>query len=351
MAAQPSRSGCCLASTWSDDAGAFMDESAKPTAGTLNRRFGRWLDRRIPPSPAITLSQRNIFIFPSSTGFAFGGLLVLLVLAAINYQASLVYAVAFLLGSMFLVTILYTFRNLSGLRIEFVSSRAGFVGEDIEFAVRVVRSASGGRSSGRAREGIQIGFPDGIARWVELYDQEADLIRLYAKGERRGYMRPGRLLVETYYPLGLLRAWTWVDLAASALVYPRPLFSALPDFVSGRRDDGELVDPQGSEDFSDIKAYQPGDPVKHIMWRSYARGDQLMVKRYASFVEPRLWLDLDQVPGDLEERLSRLTGLALQATRLGREFGLRLGAVAIRPAMGEAHLERVLRELALHGSH
>ena len=316
--------------------------------GILAQRFGRWLDRRIPPSPEISLSQRNVFIFPTATGFAFGGMLVLLILAAINYQASLVYATAFLLGSVFLVTILHTFRNLSGLRLEFVGTRPGFVGEDIEFSVRVVRPPDRGRRR-RGREGIQIGFPGGIMQWVELHRQEADVVRLYVQGRRRGYLRPGRLLVETYYPLGLLRAWTWVDLDSRALVYPKPLFGELPEPSSGRRDEGELVDPQGSEDFTDIKAYQPGDPVKHIIWRSYARGEELMVKRYASFMEPRLWLDLEAMAGHLEERLSRLTGLALEASRRGREFGLRLASLTIKPALGEAHLERVLRELALHG--
>ncbi len=56
-----------------------------------------------------------------------------------------------------------------------------------------------------------------------------------------------------------------------------------------------------------------------------------MVKRYASYLEPRLWLDLESVPGALEERLSRLTGMALTATRLEREFGLRLGSFEIKP--------------------
>jgi uncharacterized protein (DUF58 family) len=140
-----------------------------------------------------------------------------------------------------------------------------------------------------------------------------------------------------------------VDLDARALVYPRPLFQEFPATVSGRRDEGELVDPQGSEDFTDIKGYQPGDSVKHIIWRSYAGGGELMVKRYASFVEPRLWLDFDSVAGDIEERLSRLTGMALTAARRELEFGLRLGAVEINPGLGEAHLERVLRALALHG--
>ncbi len=323
-----------------------MAEAA--SSGVLGRRFGRWLDRRIPPSPVIELSQRNIFIFPTPTGFVLGGLLLLLVVAAINYQASLVYGVAFLLGSVFLVAILYTFQNLSGLRLEFVGARPGFVGEEVEVSLRVVRPKDG-RWRSRGREGIRIGFPGGILRWAELYDQEADLLRLYVQAGHRGYLRPGRLLVETRYPLGLLRAWTWVDLDARVLVYPRPLFGPFPNSVGGRRDEGELIDPLGSEDFTDFKAYQPGDPVKHIMWRSYARGDELMVKRYASFLEPRLWLDLDTVPGDVEERLSRLTGLALRATRLGREFGVRLGARRIEPGTGEAHLERVLREFALHG--
>jgi uncharacterized protein (DUF58 family) len=313
----------------------------------LGSRFWRWLDRRIPPASSIVLTQRNVFIFPTPTGFAFGGLIGLLVLGGINYQSSLIYAVAFVLLSLFLVTILYTFRNLAGLRIELVGSRPGFVGEDIEFTVRVVRPVSGGRS--RGREGIQLGWPRGIMQWAELYDREAASVRLYLTASRRGLFRPGRLLVETYYPLGLLRAWTWVDLGARALAYPQPLFGELPQPASGHREEGELIDPQGSDDFADVGLYRPGDPVRRILWRSWARGGELAVKRYASYLEPRLWLDLASVPGPLEDRLSRLTGSALQANRLDREFGLRLGASVVKPGRGEAHLDRVLRELALYG--
>ncbi len=309
----------------------------------LGQRWLRWLDRRIPPSPQVNLSQRNIFIFPTQTGFVFAGLLVLLIVGAINYQASLVYAVAFLLGSMFLMTILYTFRNLSGLTLELSSARPGFVDEDIEFALKV------GRPKGRGREGIQLGWPEGIKQWAELYGQEADTVRLYMQAKRRGYLRPGRLLVETYYPLGLLRAWTWVDLEIKALVYPKPIFQEFPTTERGSRDDGALVDPLGSDDFTDIRGYQQGDSTRHILWRSYARSGELMVKRYSSYIEPRLWLDMRDVPGDTEEKLSRLTGLALTATRLEREFGLRLGDKVFKPGVGEGHLEQVLRALALYG--
>ncbi len=312
----------------------------------LGGRFGAWLDRRIPPGQRITLSQRNVFIFPTRSGFTFGGLLVILILGAINYQNSLVHGVAFLLGSIFVVTILYTFRNLSGLSLELAQSGNGFVDEDVEFAVRVTRP------KGKGREGIQIGWPDGFKQWVEVYDREASVVKLYVRADRRGWLKPGRLLVETYFPLGLLRAWTWVDIEARALVYPKPIFQSIPATQSSRhRDEGELIDPLGSDDFVDIREYEPGDRIKNIIWRSYARSDELVVKRYASYLEPRLWFDFEDLAGDTEEKLSRLTGLALQATRAEREFGVRLPDRTIDPGVGETHLDQVLRELALFGIH
>ena len=286
-----------------------MESVAEAPKGMIGKRFSAWLDRRIPPAQRITLSQANIFIFPTSFGFVFGGLLCILILGAINYQSSLVYGVAFLMGSMFIVTILYTFRNLSGLSIELAEAHTGFVGEDIEFNIRVERP------KGNGREGVQVGWPDGLKQWVEIFATEAAVIRLFVKADVRGWLVPGRLLVETYYPLGLLRAWTWVDINAKALIYPQPIFQDVPRTTTGRRDDGELIDPLGSDDFVDIRGYVAGDPVKNIIWRSYARSDEVMVKRYASYVEPRLWFDFADMSGGTEEKLSRLTGLALRATR------------------------------------
>jgi uncharacterized protein (DUF58 family) len=323
--------------------GVATDGARSPRRIERSARFGRWLDRRIPRAHRITLSQESIFIFPTGTGFVFGLLVVLLLVGAINYQNSLVYGVAFLLGSLFLVAILYTFRNLSGLTIEFVGSEAGFVGENVEFTVRV------SRPEGRGREGIQLSWPGAVPQWAELYEAAECRVKLFVPAQRRGWLRPGRLLVETYYPLGLLRAWTWVDLDARALVYPRPVFDTPPEASLRTRDEGELVDPRGSEDFSALREYRQGDPVRRILWRSYARSDDLVVKEYASYLDPRLTLDYAALQGDVELRLSRLSGMALTADRAGRDYGLELQAVRIPAGTGEAHLTRVLRALATFG--
>ncbi|MEM6708419.1 MAG: DUF58 domain-containing protein [Pseudomonadota bacterium] len=323
---------------------ASPNDAGGDVSAALGQRFSRWLDQRIPRTRRITLSQRNIFIFPTKVGFAFGGLLVLMLVGAIQYQASLVYGLAFLLGSLFLVTILYTFRNLSGLTLEIVAERPAFVGEALPFRVRVERPA------GSVREGVKLGWQESGQSWARLAAQASDEVELYVRAPQRGYFRPGRLLVETLYPLGLLRAWTWVDLDARGLVYPKPIFGPYPARVANRRQEGTLIDPTGSEDLTDLRPYQAGDPVKHILWRSYARSDELAVKSYASYVEPRLIFDLEQLAGTLEERISRMTGLVLTATREQREFGARIGPLVLEPNVGDAHLERALRALALYGA-
>src|SRR5690606_7042062 len=75
----------------------------------------RWLSRRIPPAPRVTLDHRRIFIMPTRTGATFALVLFLMLLVAINYQNSLAYGLTFLLMSLSVLGILHTYRNVSGL--------------------------------------------------------------------------------------------------------------------------------------------------------------------------------------------------------------------------------------------
>ena len=317
----------------------FLSQSKRP----LKNQFKRWLNRRIPPQRTITLNQRSIFIFPTKTGFVYGLLLFALLLGAINYENSLIYGLTFWLGSVFFVTIFYTFRNLSGITLELQKCGKGFVDEDIEFIIKVTRPKKS------KREGIQLGWPNEPKQWAELYAAESATIHLFAKAKSRGWLNPSRLLIETYFPLGLLRAWTWIDLNAKTIVYPKPIFDDHPHVNLGGDEEGHLTNKQGSDDFYDMRSYQPGDSPRHILRRSYARQDELIVKQFAAYVDSRLILDWHQVQGVTETRLSRLTGMAINADRSGKEFGLKLPNVELTPNTGKAHLDHVLRELALYG--
>jgi uncharacterized protein (DUF58 family) len=307
-------------------------------------RFFSWLDRRIPPARRVRLGQRSIFIFPTAVGGAFVGLVAVLMLAAINYENSLIYALAFLLISLLLVTILHTYRNLAGLTVEFGGADRGFAGEDIGFCIHVKRPPGAGRV------GVQIGAPQLVPQALSIDDQESCSAVLFVNAPRRGWLDPGRFIVETSYPVGLVRAWTWIDLEARALVYPRPTFDPWPPRAVGGDRPRTHTEAAGSDDFEGLRDYRAGDPTRHLLWRAYARSGELVVKEYGSPQGSRQVFDWDDVPGDTEQRLSRLAGAVLTAARNEQAFGLRLPGFELAPASGESHAEDALRALALHGA-
>ena len=182
----------------------------------LKPLWQRWLARRIPPAASVRLNQRRIFILPSRVGAVFAVALLLMLLVGINYQNSLAYGLTFLLVSVFVVTILHTYRNLAGLVLKAGGGGAVFVGEQARFRVRL-------ESPEREHQAVALGWPPSDLVLRDVPRQGQTEVDLSQPAVRRGWLRPERLRVESRFPLGLLVAWSWVDLRQQALVYPRPL--------------------------------------------------------------------------------------------------------------------------------
>ena len=321
-----------------------MNSSANTPDSTVWRsaRFRQWLDRRMPPSNAITLDQKKIFILPTREGLFFSLLIVFMVLAGINYQNSLIFALAFLLASLLMVSILHTYRNLSGLTILAGGTLPAFAGEDAEFTVMLSRLGA------RTYEALLLGWNRDLLQGADLLEDEEVKIKLFVETRVRGSMNPGRLLIQTNYPVGLFRSWTWVDLDMSTIVYPRPVPAGDIPVVSASTDEGKLLAREGVEDFYGLREYQQGDPLKQVAWKSYARTGELLTKQFSAFADRRIWLDWGSYPGmDREARLSRLCYWVLKLDATNNEYGLRLPGVEITPRRGVEHREEILKALAI----
>ena len=316
----------------------------------MNRRWrphwDRWLARRIPASGSVRLTQRRIFIVPSRVGGAFMIALGLMLLAGINYQNSLAYGLTFLLASVFVVAILHTYRNLAGLILKAGGTTPVFVGEAGRWRVRL-------ESSGRAHQAIALGWPPADLQAVDIAEYGSVTCELNAPTTRRGWLRPGRLRVESRFPLGVLVAWSWVDLDQPLLVYPRPLPGELPLHAGADQqspEQGRLAHGQGADDFQGLKAYQPGDSRRRLDSKAYSRGQGLQVKDFASYSGLELDLDFDALDGDIETRLSRLCHWVLMLSERQQSFALRLPGLYRTAASGDAHRDACLQALALYGN-
>jgi len=308
-------------------------------------RWKRWLQRRIPPSSSVLLDQRRIFIIPSRTGAAFGGALILMLLAGINYQNSLAYGLTFFLMAVFVVAILHTYRNLAGLTLQAAGSAPVFVGEHAAFRIRLL-------SNQRTHQAIALSWPPAPGQVLDVPAQAVVECQLDLPALQRGWLRPQRLRVESQFPLGLLMAWSWVDLDQAALVYPRPLSGSLPLSAGAGQDqqeEGGQARGQGADDFQGLRSFQPGDTQSRLHWKAFSRGQGLLVKNFVSQSGNEQWLELEALDGDLETRLSLLCHWVLQFSERQQPFGLRLPGCEIAIDSGEAHRDGCLQALALFG--
>ncbi|MBA1275133.1 DUF58 domain-containing protein [Stutzerimonas azotifigens] len=304
----------------------------------------RWLDKRIPPAASVRLDQRRIFILPTAVGIAFGVALLLMLLAAINYQNSLAYGATFLLGSVFVVTILHTWRNLAGLVLQAGGAAPVFVGEQARLKVRL-------ESLGPAYQAVALGWTESGLQLLDVPAKGISEVELAMPALRRGWLRPGRLRVESRFPLGILVAWSWVDLELAALVYPRPLEGELPWSAGAddSEDEGVRAQGAGADDYQGLKPWQPGESRRRLHWKAYSRGQGMLVKDFAALVGRDLLLDLDALDADLETRLSLLCHAVLELTDRQRPFMLKLGEQVLGPGDDQAHRDQCLRALALYG--
>lgn len=306
--------------------------------------FNRWLKRRIPPSRRVNLSHRQIFIVPTRAGLALLFLLLIMLIGAINYQNSLVYAVTFLLGSLFWVSLHHTYRNLAGLELHAAGSAPVFSGEMAPFDLLLLAPR-------HEHQSLVFSWPDAQPRQVDLAKHSEARITLYHPTHRRGWLSPGRLRIETRYPLGWFVAWSLVDLDSRVLVYPRAVSLALPALGSSGQGTSEPQMAEGTDDFQGLRGYQPGDSRRRLDWRAYSRGQGLHSKVFAEPVRSTYWLDLAETPGaNIEQRLSHLAGWIMQLELADQPYGLQVADVQIATGSGDRHRDHCLRTLALYGS-
>ena len=313
----------------------------------LRQKISDWIFRAQTPETApVILVQRRIFIIPSRTGYFFAFVLLLLLIASINYSLSLGFILTFLLAGIGSISMLHTFRNLAQLAVSPGKVEPVFAGETAHFLLVLTNSTLPRFAVGVKRTKLrdaEPGFDD-----IKAHSSTTFLIPMVA--ERRGYTECGRLEIFTEYPVGLFHAWSYVDFGMRCLTYPKPDpgAGALP---ANARASGEgNVPVSGDEEFQSLRAYRPGDTPRQIAWKALAREQGLMVKEFGATASADFWLDYDSLQNlGQEERLSRLTWWVLEAERLQMPYGLKLPDQSWRPSIGQMHREQCLRALALFG--
>jgi uncharacterized protein (DUF58 family) len=316
--------------------------------GTLldrHPRVANWLYGFKPPEQGIVvLVHRRVYIVPARLGLFFGATLLVLLLGSINYALSLGFALTFLLGGTALAGMVHTARNLARIAVSAARAAPVFAGEAAQFRVVLDGRAPYDRPAILVRHmASRVQTVVDVPRFAEV---EAVLP---VPAKRRGWLPLGRIMLETRFPLGLFRAWSYVELDANCLVYPHPERTPLPAPVADASAGAAQARALGNEDFASLRNYHSSDSPRHVAWKAVARSQKMLTKQFSGEAASELWLDWAALPSglDVESRLSRLAGWVLLAERIGSLYGLRLPGFELAPGRGDAHSAACLRALAL----
>lgn len=300
--------------------------------------------RTEPEHGAVLLTLRRVYILPTRHGVLFALLLALMLTGSINYNLSLGYVLTFLLGTMGIVSILHTYRNLAALTVRPGKVEAVFAGEEAAFTVCLENPG------GLERFSIAVGRTEEESVYTDVPPHGVAHVTVKVPAKKRGWLFPGRFTLCTRFPLGLFRSWSYVNLGMRCVAYPRPE-PASPPPPTVRSSIGEGIEHgYGNEDFAGLRPYHLGDSPRHVAWKAVAREQGLLTKQFSGRAEALAWFDWEDLVGmDTEARLSRLTRWVLDADAKGVSYGLRLPGQIFNPSYGERHRQQCLEALALFG--
>ncbi len=131
--------------------------------------------------------------------------------------------------------------------------------------------------------------------WVEA--------RLRLLLHRRGFVRLRAVMIAKADPLGVFKAIVRAGRPESLLVLPRryevswaELLGRAQDRIGGQ---SQATSAGGSEEFASLREYRPGDPMRHIHWKGWARLGQPVVREFHEECFVRQGLILDTfLPGE-----------------------------------------------------
>lgn len=322
-------------------------------------RIADWIaGRHGPEAGDVTLDRRRVYILPTRPGIAFGVVTLILLVGSINYMLQLGHLLTFLVASMAVVGMHHTHSNLAQIVVRGVQVEPVFAGDVAAFHITVTNSTTADRFALRfwfapPREPFRF-FGKAVhderpTVTIELPAQGLRTVSVPLPAPIRGRLPAPRMTIETRYPFGLWRAWSYLTPALTAIVYPAPETDA-PPLPLTRSGDGDTVGVAASgDDFAGVRPYQPGDAHKMIAWKLAARSDELSVKQFESAGGGELMLDYDALPEVLgiEGKLSRLTRWVLDADASHCRYGLKLPDAMIFIGSGTAHREHCLTALAV----
>ena len=258
-----------------------------------------------------TLKQRDLFILPNRFGIYVGFLVFASFAMGYRVQNNFILLGVIFLFLIFMLSLIASVRNLQGLSFSFRTAPYYLASETQHVMLSLQRPDPA--------YNLELHLPTSDKLVLNLPKGQAEIRPAIGRLPRGVHTIP-KLKVQTRFPFGIVRCWSWLSPSLSMTVCPtpdmkplsayprssqRPARDGLDDFstqmppqASPQTDDGSLQDPRIFED---------GDLPSRIDWKRFAATRELLTR---DFSPPDTGDVLLQAPANMEKEaaLSYLCG-------------------------------------------
>jgi uncharacterized protein (DUF58 family) len=288
------------------------------------------------------MKRGNFKVKITKPGIFFVLLTIVLGVAAINTGNNLLYLIAGLMLSIMALSGLSSFFNLVNLELSLETPGEIYASQQALLTIRI-------RNKKRYLPSFLLGMstPLGIS-WLPYLPPKKGLdLNLWMVFPKRGWQNLAEITLSSYFPLRFFSRSFKYFTDETYLVYPKPIFSPLPQaaFSEGEEGEGNQRDKQ---DFRGLREFEEGDDLRYVHWVATAKLNKFILKEYRGSGFKDIVLSIGPEIESIEEHLSRLTYLTNTLIKAGYTVGLEANSLYLPPNRGERQRKDILKALALY---
>lgn len=291
----------------------------------LKQQVSQWIAKRFQVDSVKTLLQKDVLVFIYKQGFLYLVLILITFIAGINYGNNLILGFCFLLSAILCISFYLTFKQLHDLKIEIVMPEVGQVHQPSIIKLMLKQHDKTVR---------YLRIQSSQQEQMIYVNQVQQTIELPVLPQQRGLYEFGVIKVYSTYPLGLVRAWTYL--------YPKQKIWIAPKAHDWRKEhkNQPTMAHDSLDEFKELRAFREGDSYQNVAWKQVARGQGFFIKMFeAQANHQHLEIDYQQIPAlGHEEKLSFMMGLVEQCEQLGDDYALILPHARLECGQGYSQL-------------
>jgi uncharacterized protein (DUF58 family) len=299
----------------------------------FKQQLHQWIAKRFQVDQSKTLRQKDVLVFIYKQGFLYVILILITFIAGINYANNLILGFCFLISAILCISFYLTFKQLHDLHVDVVLPEEGQV-DQVLLLKLLFKQPVGATRYLRIQWQAQEQF---------IYlDQSQHSLELAIVPENRGRYQFDGIKIYSTYPLGLVRAWTYL--------YPKKNVWIAPKAFDWHKEhkNKPTAAYDSLDEFKELRSFQYGDSYQNVAWKQVARGQGFLIKMFeAQAHHQHLEIDYQQIPAQgHEEKLSFMMGLVEQCEQLGDDYALILPHARLERGQGQVQLVKARLLLA-----